>query len=128
MKVLIIFSSPADQKPLRLDKEDRVISHLAREFKEVVEIERQHASEIEDFHSLILDGGYDVIQFSGHGLRRMISSFFTHINQPFNLHPQPDSLCLPRRHRSNRRTPVGQDILAQYLEDTISQTKPSPTR
>ena len=67
MKVLILFSSPADQKPLRLDKEDRIINRLAREFKETVEVERQHASDIEDFHALIIDGGYDIIQFSGHG-------------------------------------------------------------
>lgn len=67
LKVLILFSNPPEHSHLRLDKEDKIISKLARKYKETIELERQHASDIEDFHSLLLDGGYDIIQFSGHG-------------------------------------------------------------
>jgi len=67
MKALFIYSNPPDlSNPLRLDKEARVIDHHKREFKDV-SIEYLHASEIEDIHSLLLDGQFDVIQFSGHG-------------------------------------------------------------
>lgn len=69
MKVLMVFSNPPNQTPLRLDKEDKVIATLSREFDGLVEVERQHASEIEDIHGLIIDSSYDVIQFSGHGCK-----------------------------------------------------------
>ena len=67
MKVLVIFSNPPGNTPLRLDKEDRVISRVCRTFEASVTLVRQHASEIDDIHSLLTSGGFDVIQFSGHG-------------------------------------------------------------
>ena len=67
MRVLVIFSNPPDTPHLRLDKEDKTLGRLHREFKDSVSIERLHASEIEDVHTVIINGGYDVIQFSGHG-------------------------------------------------------------
>lgn len=67
MKVLVIFSNPPGKTPLRLDKEDRVITRLSRNFEGSVTVVRQHASEVDDIHSLLTTGGFDVIQFSGHG-------------------------------------------------------------
>ena len=67
MKVLIIASSPADQPRLRVDREDRAIAELARQFSPSVLVERLHASQIDDIHALILDGDFDVIHLSGHG-------------------------------------------------------------
>ncbi|HEX8450873.1 MAG TPA: CHAT domain-containing protein [Longimicrobium sp.] len=67
MKVLALFSNPPDQTPLRLDKEDKILVRLAREFASTVSLVRQHASEIEDIHSLLINGDYDVLHFSGHG-------------------------------------------------------------
>ena len=67
MKMLVVFSNPPDKSPLRLDKEDRVITKIARDFEGTVVLERQHATEVDDIHSLITKGGYDVIHFSGHG-------------------------------------------------------------
>jgi hypothetical protein len=65
--MLAIFSNPPDQSRLRLDKEDKTLMQIARTFHETVTIERLHASEIDDINSLIMDGSFDVIQFSGHG-------------------------------------------------------------
>jgi CHAT domain len=67
MKVLVIFSNPPGKAPLRLDKEDRAVTRVCRNFEGSVVLVRQHASEVDDIHDLITNGGYDVIQFSGHG-------------------------------------------------------------
>lgn len=67
MRVLVVFASPPDQDRLRLDKEDRALMDVARAFATDVTVERQHASEINDIHSLIMNTNFDVIQFSGHG-------------------------------------------------------------
>jgi hypothetical protein len=67
LKVLVVFSNPPDKTPLRLDKEDRAITRIARNFEGRVVLERQHASEVDDIHALITKGAYDIIHFSGHG-------------------------------------------------------------
>lgn len=67
LKVLVLFSNPPGQPVLRLDREDKVIARLARDAQGAVAVERLHASEVDDAHELIASGGYDVIQFSGHG-------------------------------------------------------------
>jgi hypothetical protein len=67
MKVLVIFSDPPDESAarLRLDKEDKVIAQLGKKY--AVSIDRLHASEIDDIHSVIASEVFDIIQFSGHG-------------------------------------------------------------
>jgi hypothetical protein len=67
MKVLVIFSDPPGESAvrLRLDKEDKVIAQLGK--KHSVSIDRLHASEIDDIHSVIASEVFDIIQFSGHG-------------------------------------------------------------
>lgn len=67
MKLLVLFSDPAGTFRLRLDREDRLITQLARRFSDSIIIERLHASEIDDIHSVITSDTFDVIQFSGHG-------------------------------------------------------------
>ena len=67
MKVLVIFSNPPGHVPLRLDKEDRVFAQLAKDYDKAHTVERQHATEIDDVHTLVTKGNYDVIHFSGHG-------------------------------------------------------------
>lgn len=67
LNIVVIFSNPPSQARLRLDKEDKVISNLARRFSEHVSIERQHASDIDDIHALITFIPFDIIHFSGHG-------------------------------------------------------------
>src|SRR5215831_903241 len=66
-KVLVIFSDPPELPHLRLDREDKVLGKIARDFAGSVSIERLHASDIDDIHSIINDGSFDIIQFSGHG-------------------------------------------------------------
>lgn len=65
--VLIIFSDPPGKDRLRLDKEDRILVGLSRQFPEFVTVDRLHASEIDDIHNVITKNTYDIIQFSGHG-------------------------------------------------------------
>jgi serine/threonine protein kinase len=67
MKVLVIFSNPPGRTPPRLDEEDRVITRVCRNFEGSVVLVRQHASEVDDIYALLTTGGFDVIQFSGHG-------------------------------------------------------------
>ena len=67
MRMLAIFSNPPDSTPLRLDKEDKVLATLGRQFSKTASIERLHASEVDDIHKWIIDGAYDIIHLSGHG-------------------------------------------------------------
>lgn len=67
MKILVMFSNPPGSTPLRLDQEDRILTALARKYRHSISIERQHATEVEDVHSLLADSEYDVVHFSGHG-------------------------------------------------------------
>ncbi len=67
MKVLVVFSNPPGQTRLRLDKEDKAISNIARKHSQTATVERLHASEIEDIHSLLINGAFNTIHFSGHG-------------------------------------------------------------
>lgn len=67
LRVLLLYSNPLSLDRLRLDKEDKIVSHLARNYAQEVHLERLHASEIEDIHILLSSHEYDVIQFSGHG-------------------------------------------------------------
>ena len=67
MRVLVIFSNPPGQSTLRLDMEDKIIARIARKHDQDVDVTRLHASEVDDVHSLIVNGHFDVVQFSGHG-------------------------------------------------------------
>lgn len=72
MKVLVIFSDPSDplgrnRAPIRIDREEKILSGLGRRFEGNVSIQRSHASTIDDIHAVIGESDFDVIQFSGHG-------------------------------------------------------------
>ncbi len=118
MKVLVLFSNPPDQVPLRLDKEDKIISKLCREFIEKVTIERQHASEIEDFHSLVIDGEYDIIQFSGHGSSKGI------FLEKSNYSNDSSELVTAKRVVNiinlSHKSPLLTIFLSCYSDDTVS--------
>ena len=81
-RLLVVFSNPPDQSRLRLDEEDKVITRLARKFEKTVQVDRLHASEIEDIHELIVDGNYDIVQFSGHGHRQGLCLEKSHCQRP----------------------------------------------
>lgn len=67
MKVLVLFSDPPDASGarLRLDREDKLISQLAKRYS--VAIDRLHASQIDDIQTVIASDNFNIIQFSGHG-------------------------------------------------------------
>lgn len=72
MRILVIFSDPPGISRLRLDREDRIISTLARKHAADIHVERLHASEISDIHEILNEHSFDAIQFSGHGNPRGI--------------------------------------------------------
>ena len=72
IRVLVIFSNPTESARLSLDREDKAIVSLSRQYSQSVCIERQHASDIEDIHRLISTNIYDVVHFSSHGDKRGI--------------------------------------------------------
>lgn len=67
MRILVLFSDPPELPRLRLDREDKLLSELARRFPDRVQLERVHASDLDDIHRLVWEQPYDVIHFSGHG-------------------------------------------------------------
>lgn len=69
MRVLVIFSDPPlrGAPRIRLDREEKMMAELAKRFTGDVVIDRLHASNIDDIHSVIGETEFDVIQFSGHG-------------------------------------------------------------
>jgi len=66
-RVLVLFSNPPDQATIRLDKEDKALGQLEKDFDGMVSIERLHASDIDSAADLIANGDYNIIHFSGHG-------------------------------------------------------------
>jgi hypothetical protein len=67
-KVLIAFSNPEDTARLRLDKEHRAIDQVIQKLHLDNQIlHRMHAVTVDDLVDAIRKGGYEIIQFSGHG-------------------------------------------------------------
>lgn len=69
LKVLILFSNPADSPRLRLDKEERALDDLVRNLHGIsdVEIVRIPAATTADLIRLVGEGDFEIVQFSGHG-------------------------------------------------------------
>lgn len=103
MKVLVVFSNPSDQSRLRLDKEDKAIMDVAQRFEDRVTVVRQHASEIDDIHPIIIEGDFDVIQFSGHG--------------------DADGICL---EKSDCETETTELVNAERVVDIVSLARKPP--
>lgn len=66
LNVLVIFANPPERPTLGLEREAKAILNRARQLDHV-SVEPLHAAEIDDITDLIVDGHFDVIQFSGHG-------------------------------------------------------------
>jgi hypothetical protein len=67
IRVLAIFSNPTESARLSLDREDKALVSLSRQYSDCVFLDRQPASDIDDIHWLISNNIYDIIHFSGHG-------------------------------------------------------------
>ena len=67
-RVLICYSNPADTSRLRLDIEHAQLEALVRgDSTQPSSMVRLHATRIEDLFQEAANGGYEIIQFSGHG-------------------------------------------------------------
>jgi hypothetical protein len=67
-KILVLYSNPDDTPRLRLDKEHRAIDQTLQKLGgDPRLIRRLHAVSVDDFAEAVQSGGFDVIQFSGHG-------------------------------------------------------------
>jgi NTP pyrophosphatase (non-canonical NTP hydrolase) len=69
IRVLVVFANPKGTPPLRLGEEDRAIREAIRRGKERdhVSLEVRHATTVEDLRQTLLDDGYEILHFSGHG-------------------------------------------------------------
>jgi hypothetical protein len=67
-KILILYSSPGDMPRLRIDKEHRAVDQaLQKAGFDPTLIRRMHAVSVDDLAEAVQDGGFEVVQFSGHG-------------------------------------------------------------
>ncbi len=65
---LIVFSNPTDTSRIRLDKEHRAVDRgLERAGVSSAEVERRHAASRSDVATVLASGGFEIVQFSGHG-------------------------------------------------------------
>ena len=69
IRVLLVFANPAGTPQLRLSQEDRVIRQALQRGKarDYVSLEVRHATTVDDLRHALLDDGYEVLHFSGHG-------------------------------------------------------------
>jgi hypothetical protein len=68
-RVLVVFANPKDTTDLRLSQEDRAIRQAIERGKarDCVSLEVRHATTVDDLRRALLDDGYEVFHFSGHG-------------------------------------------------------------
>ncbi|MCJ7853074.1 CHAT domain-containing protein [Pseudomonas monteilii] len=66
-RILIAYSSPADEQPLRLDREQRRVNQALEIEKSDVQVDFKQAATLEDLARAIAQTKYDILQFSGHG-------------------------------------------------------------
>jgi hypothetical protein len=69
IRVIAVFANPTGTTNLRLSQEDRAIRQAiqrgrARDF---ISLEVRHATTVDDLRHALLDDGYEVLHFSGHG-------------------------------------------------------------
>jgi NTP pyrophosphatase (non-canonical NTP hydrolase) len=68
-RVLVVFANPKGTSELRLSQEDRAIRQAIERGKarDSVSLEIRHATTVDDLRRALLDDGYEVFHFSGHG-------------------------------------------------------------
>jgi NTP pyrophosphatase (non-canonical NTP hydrolase) len=68
-RVLVVFANPRGTNKLRLSQEDRAIRQAIQRGKarDYVSLEVRHATTVDDLRYALLDDGYEVLHFSGHG-------------------------------------------------------------
>lgn len=68
-RVLVVFANPKGTEPLKLSEEDRVIRTAIERGKarDFLSLEIRHAVTVDDLRRGLLDDGYEVLHFSGHG-------------------------------------------------------------
>jgi len=69
IRVLLVFANPQGTPRLGLSQEDRVIRQALQRGKarDYVSLEVRHATTVDDLRHALLDDGYEVLHFSGHG-------------------------------------------------------------
>jgi len=69
IRVLLVFANPKGTVNLQLTQEDRIIRQALQRGKarDSVSLEVRHASTVDDLRHALLDDGYEVLHFSGHG-------------------------------------------------------------
>ncbi len=69
IKVLVVFANPKGTAKLRLQQEDRTIREAIQRGKarDYISLEIRHATTVDDLRHELLNDGYQVLHFSGHG-------------------------------------------------------------
>jgi len=69
IRVLLVCANPKGTAKLQLTQEDRIIRQALQRGKarDYVSLEVRHASTVDDLRHALLDDGYEVLHFSGHG-------------------------------------------------------------
>jgi len=69
INMLIVFANPKGSDPLRLGEEDRIIRECIKRSsnREMFREKIIHAARIKDVQRELLEGKYQIVQFSGHG-------------------------------------------------------------
>lgn len=69
IRVLIVFANPKGTDKLRLSQEDRAIRQAIQlgKARDSISVETRHATTVDDLRRELLNNGYDILHFSGHG-------------------------------------------------------------
>lgn len=69
IKVLVVFANPRGTAQLKLQQEERVIREAVRggKARDSISLDTRHATTVDDLRRALLDDGYQVLHFSGHG-------------------------------------------------------------
>jgi len=67
-RILVLYSTPGNMPPLRLDIEHSAVEKVLRGLHvDPSLVYRLHATTTEDLTNALLEGNYEIVQFSGHG-------------------------------------------------------------
>jgi NTP pyrophosphatase (non-canonical NTP hydrolase) len=69
IRVLVVFANPAGTSQLRLTQEERAIRQALQRGKarDFISLETRQSATVDDLRHALLDDGYQVLHFSGHG-------------------------------------------------------------
>jgi NTP pyrophosphatase (non-canonical NTP hydrolase) len=122
-KVLVVFANPRGTSALKLGQEDRAIRDAVQRGKarDSITLEIRHAATIDDLRRALLDDGYQVLHFSGHG---NVDSLLFETEQGRKLASPLDAIAALIEHHSSIECVIlnACDSLAAIIEPLADYT------